>query len=329
MGLRIIYGKAGTGKSEFCFSEISKLLDTQENVLIITPEQFSFTAEKKLMQVSKKHAVINAEVITLSRMAYRVMQEVGNENVSNLSKAGKAMLIHEILEKNKNSLKFLGKSDENIDLSMQAITEFKKHKIAVEDINEKLEIIEDEYLKIKLNDMKIIYESFEKKIENNYLDDTDLLTYLEENIDKTELVKDSIIYIDEFMGFTKQEYGILAKLVKLAKQVNLTLCIDTLNPSANPVSDIFYSNKVTLSKILQLQEEYDFKLEEPVFLKETYRFKNDELKVLEENIFNTKSTIYDKNVENIDLFLAKNQYSEIENIANQILKLIKTKGMRY
>ena len=329
MGLRIIYGKAGTGKSEFCFSEISKLLDTQENVLIITPEQFSFTAEKKLMQVSKKHAVINAEVITLSRMAYRVMQEVGNESVSNLSKAGKAMLIHEILEKNKNSLKFLGKSDENIDLSMQAITEFKKHKIAVEDINEKLEIIEDEYLKIKLNDMKIIYESFEKKIENNYLDDTDLLTYLEENIDKTELVKDSIIYIDEFMGFTKQEYGILAKLVKLAKQVNLTLCIDTLNPSANPVSDIFYSNKVTLSKILQLQEEYDFKLEEPVFLKETYRFKNDELKVLEENIFNTKSTIYDKNVENIDLFLAKNQYSEIENIANQIVKLIKTKGMRY
>ena len=74
MGLRIIYGKAGSGKSEFCFSEISKLLDTQENILVITPEQFSFTAEKKLMQVSKKSAVINAEVITLSRMAYRVMR---------------------------------------------------------------------------------------------------------------------------------------------------------------------------------------------------------------------------------------------------------------
>lgn len=338
MGLRIIYGKAGTGKSEFCFSEISKLLDTQENILVITPEQFSFTAEKKLMQVSNKNAVINAEVITLSRMAYRVMQEVGNENVSNLSsnveisnlsKAGKAMIIYSILEKQKNKLKFLGKSDENIDLTMQAITEFKKHKITLDLLEEKLNSLDDEYLKLKLNDMKLIYENFENKISNNYLDDTDLLTYLENNIEKSELVKNTIIYIDEFMGFTKQEYSILAKLIKLAKQVNLTLCIDTLNQNANPVLDIFYSNKITLSKILKLQDEYKFDLEEPVFLSETHRFKNEELKLLEQNIFATNPTSYEKNVENIELFLAKNQYSEIENIANQITKLVKKEGLRY
>lgn len=329
MGLRIIYGKAGSGKSEFCFSEISKLLDTQENILIITPEQFSFTAEKKLMNVAKKNAVTNAEVITLSRMAYRVMQEVGNERVSNLSKAGKAMLIYSIIENTKGNLKFLGKSNENVDLAMQAITEFKKHQITIDLINDKINNLNDEYLKIKLQDMKLIYENFENQISTNYLDDTDLLTYLEQNIEKSDLVKNAIIYLDEFMGFTKQEYSILAKLIKLAKQVNLTLCIDSLNPSVNPVSDIFYSNKETLSKILKLQEEYKFKLEEPVSLEEVHRFKNEELKVLEKNIFNSKSTIYEKNVENINLFLAKNQYSEIENVANKIIKLVKERGFRY
>ena len=50
MGLRIIYGKAGCGKSSFCFSEISKLIKTDEKIFIVTPEQFSFTAEKKLME---------------------------------------------------------------------------------------------------------------------------------------------------------------------------------------------------------------------------------------------------------------------------------------
>ena len=338
MGLRIIYGKAGSGKSEFCFSEISKLLDTQENILIITPEQFSFTAEKKLMQVAKKNAVTNAEVITLSRMAYRVMQEVGNDDVSNLSnnvekkmlsKPAKAMLIHSIIDKNKNELKFLGKSDENVDLSMQAITEFKKHKITTNLLEDTINELEDEYLKVKLKDMKIIYESFENQIMQRYLDDTDLLTYLEQNIKKSDIAKNSIIYIDEFMGFTKQEYGILAKLIELAKQVNLTLCIDTLNPSANPISDIFYSNKVTLSKILNLQEEYHFKLDEPVCLHENHRFKNIELKKLEQNIFNTKSTVYEKNVDNIELFLAKNQYSEIENVASKITRLVKEDGLRY
>ena len=49
MGLRIIYGKPGTGKSDFCFSEIANLIDKEKKIYIITPEQFSFTAEKKLM----------------------------------------------------------------------------------------------------------------------------------------------------------------------------------------------------------------------------------------------------------------------------------------
>lgn len=329
MGLRIVYGKAGTGKSSFCFSEISKLLDTQENILIITPEQFSFTAEKKLMQVSKNNAVLNAEVITLSRMAYRVMQEVGNVNVSNLSMPAKAMLVYSIIDKNKNQLKFLGKSDENVDLSMQAITEFKKHKISVNLVEDKLQEIQNEYLKTKLNDMKLIYESFENQINNNFIDDTDLLTYLEQNIEKTDLVKNSIIYIDEFMGFTKQEYCIIAKLIKLAKQVTITLCVDNLSPSKNPVSDIFYSNKQTLYKIIHLLEDNNLKLDKPQAMEILHRFKNDELKTLEQNLFSTKPTVYEKNVENIELFLAKNQYTEVENVARQITKLVKNKKLRY
>ena len=74
MGLKIIYGKPGSGKSEYCFNEISKLVNKEKKIYIITPEQFSFTAEKKLMDSLNSNAVMNAEVITLSRMAYRVIQ---------------------------------------------------------------------------------------------------------------------------------------------------------------------------------------------------------------------------------------------------------------
>ena len=47
------------------------------------------------------------------------------------------------------------------------------------------------------------------------------------------------------------------------------------------------------------------------------------------SIYNIKSTKYEKNVENLHLFLAKNQYSEIENIAKTITKLVREKGLRY
>ena len=328
MGLRIIYGKPGSGKSQYCFNEISKLVNKEKKIYIITPEQFSFTAEKKLMDSLNSNAVMNAEVITLSRMAYRVIQEVGG-NKNNLSKCGKAMLVYSILNKYKQDLKFLGKSDENIDLSITAITEFKKHGVTIDSLKEEINNTEDTYLKTKLLDMSLIYEKFEEKIINNYIDETDLLDILANSLQETDLVKNSIIYIDEFAGFTYQEYEVIKELIRQAKQVNITICVDDFNLNTNPDKDIFYSNKITLSKLLKLVEENQFKLEESVALEKQYRFKTEELKHLSDNIYNIKSTKYEKNVENIELFLAKNDYSEVEEIAKKISKLVREENLRY
>ena len=329
MGLRIIYGKPGSGKSSYCFSEVSRLLETEKKIFIITPEQFSFTAERKLMEALESKAVLNAEVITLSRMAYRVLNEIGGNDKTNISKSGKAMLIYSILTKNKSNLKFLGKSDENIELSMTSIKEFKKHGITVEDLKEEIEKIEDQYLKTKLLDMSIIYENFQNKIYDSYIEETDLLTILAGYIEDCEFLKDSIIYIDEFAGFTYQEYEVIKKLILVAKQVNITLSIDNMDLNTNPDIDIYYSNKITLSKILNLVEENNFEMEKPIVLEKQYRFKTKELQHLNNNIYNIKSTKYEGNVENISLFLAKNQYSEIEEIAKKINKIVRENKLRY
>ncbi len=329
MGLRIIYGKSGSGKSEYCFKEIANLIKTEKKIYIITPEQFSFTAEKKLMDAIDSNAVINAEVITLSRMAYRILQEIGGNNATRLTKCGKSMLIYSILNENRNKLKFLSKSDENVDLSMTAITEFKKHGVSLSELEEEREKIDDEYLRTKLNDMYLIYQTFEQKIQGQYIDDTDLLTILDNNIEDTDIIKDSLIYIDEFAGFTYQEYEILKKFIKLAKQVTLTVCTDSLEPSLNPDIDIFYSNKITVSKILNLIKEENLKCDKNIYLDKSPRFKTNELKHLEENIFNNKAKRYKEQVNNIKLFLAKNQYSEIENVAKEITKLVRDKNLRY
>lgn len=329
MGLRIIYGKPGSGKSQFCFSEIAKLIDKKESIFIITPEQFSFTAERKLMEAVNKDAVINAEVITLTRMAYRVLNDIGGEIKQSLSKCGKAMLVYSILNKHKKELEFLGKSDENIDLVIRTITEFKKHGITINNLKDEVEKTQNAYLKTKLSDMILLYENFENKIVDNYIDDTDLLTMLAKHLDEVEFIKNSIIYIDEFAGFTHQEYEIIKGLIKHAKQVNITICVDNLNPAINPDTDIYYSNKITLYKLIDLVNENNFKLEEPVFLKDQYRFKTKELKHLANNIYEIQSTKYEENVENIRLFLAKNPYSEIENIAKEIKKLVRDKKIRY
>ena len=329
MGLRIIYGKTGTGKSSLCFSEIAKLIEKEENIYYITPEQFSFTAEKNLMGFLKEKAVMNAEVITFSRMANRALNEIGGRNKTNLSKCGKAMLIYSILSKHQKDFQFLGKSDENIEIGIQSITEFKKHGITLETLNTEIETIEDKYLKTKLEDIRCIYQNYEEQILQNYIEETDLLDFLAKNIEDLSWIKNSIIYIDEFSGFTAQEYEVIKQFIKYAKQVNITMCIDNLERDTNPDIDIFYSNKQTLKKLVRIVDENHFQLEEPVELQKQYRLKSEELQVLSQNLYSTKSTKYAKDVENIHLFLAKNRYSEIENVAKIICKMVREKKLRY
>lgn len=327
MGLRIIYGRAGSGKSEYIYNEINEKIKNRENkkIYIITPEQFSFTAEQKLIEGKK--SIINAEVVTFNRLAYRVINETGGIINTNLSKCGKAMLIYSILQNKKSDLVFLNKSNENIDLSMRTITELKKHGIKVQDLKEEQEKIENKYLRSKLNDIILIYENFEENIKEKYIDETDLLSILAENVDKISLLKDSIIYIDEFAGFTEQEYVIIKKLIEISTEITITSCIDNLDFNTDPNIDIFYQNKITLKKLLNLLE--DNKKIEFVNLDKLYRFKNTELVAIENNLYNRKIQKYENELKNINLFLAKNEYTEIEKVAKEIIKLIKSEGYRY
>ncbi len=332
MSLRIIYGSSGTGKSTYIFKEIAEKIKKNKarKIYIITPEQFSFTSEKKLLEAIKPlQAVINAEVLTFNRMAYRVMKKVGNANFTNLSSSGKSMIIYNILSEEKNNLKFIGKSNENIELINTQITEFKKHGIKEENLRNVLSNIEDKYLNFKLQDMLKIYEKYNNEISEKYIDENDNLTILANNLQFIDDFNDSDIYIDEFVGFTFQEFEILKKLMLKANEVNITMCIDKIEDAINPDTDIFYTNKLTLSKIYYIAKENGINIEKPIELKEKYRFKNKELTHMEENIYAFPYKKYCNKIENINLFLAKNQYTEIENVAKEIVKLVKNNNYRY
>ncbi|MBO5005494.1 MAG: helicase-exonuclease AddAB subunit AddB, partial [Clostridia bacterium] len=124
------------------------------------------------------------------------------------------MLIYSILMNEKKNLKFLGKSDENIELIGTQITEFKKHGISVDLFKDEINNTEDKYLKCKMQDMLLVYEKFQNNLKDKYIDENDVLTILAEKIEETDFFNDSVIYIDEFVGFTKQEYAVIRKLLK-------------------------------------------------------------------------------------------------------------------
>jgi len=183
MKLNIVYGRSGSGKSEYIYKDITSKIGTKK-IYIIVPEQCNLSAEKKLFEISKKECLIDVEVLTLSRMSYRVANEIGGGS-SHLSKAGKDMLIFDLIVKQKSNLNFLGKSEKNIDIVNRMFTEFKKHNIGISDL--KNADIKEKYTKLKLNDIILLYEKYEEKLLNNFIDENDSLTILANNLDKTNM----------------------------------------------------------------------------------------------------------------------------------------------
>ena len=194
--LEIIYGKSGTGKSQKLYNDIKENL-SNEKIFLIVPEQSNLSAEQNLIKALEVDSLMNCQVLTLSRLAFRILEEQEREKRQTLMKSGKAMIIYDILKKEEKNLKFLGKSDKNIDILINMITELKKHNISEKSLD-KIEISVN-YTKLKLEDVKLIYKKYNENIKENFIDENDILTLISKKIKYSKMFEDSLIYIDDFI----------------------------------------------------------------------------------------------------------------------------------
>lgn len=328
MEFKLVYGRTGSGKTTYIFDEIKNKIEQKNKIYIIVPEQFSFSVENHLLNVIEENSSINAEVLTLSRMADRVISETIGNNRVHLSKVGKSMIIYDVLDKQKNKLNFLRSSEKNMELALNMVTELKKHNIDSALLSDTIEKIDDKYLKLKLSDANNILKVYQQRIEQNYIDESDALNLLADNIEQTDFFNDSIIYIDEFAGFTPNEYQIIEKLCTLAKELTVTVCTDSLELMDNKEDSLFYFNSITAEKLLDIAKKTGSYIGK-VNLDDVKKFKNDELKFLEKAIYADENFVFENNTTNVILDSYKNPYSECENIAQKIYKIVKEEKYRY
>ena len=339
MSLRFIYGGAGRGKSTFCLKDIEQRSKSEHEkpLVLLVPEQFSFQAEKNLIKVVGSTGIKNVQVLSFNRLAYRVFSEVGGITRKPMDASGKAMLIHSILQKQQEEFKvFKGASRQKgfIDNVASAITEFKKYKISVEALNKVKENLSENPLLIdKISDLSLVYGEFDNILNQNYVDPEDDLTRLYSALDECNIFDGAEFWVDEFTGFTPQQYGVLEKLYKKAERISITLPLKSSEHSKYiQEADTFYAIKLTEDKLLTLAEDTGTSLEKSVELQgnKEHKFKdNEELSFLEENYFAFPYTPRSEKCENIKVFKALNAYSEIEHVAKDILRLCRDENMRF
>ncbi len=65
-----------------------------------------------------------------------------------------------------------------------------------------------------------------KYMADTYMTAEELLDVLADKVADADILKGSVMYIDNFTGFTPSQYGLLRKLLKLCEKVVIGLTID-------------------------------------------------------------------------------------------------------
>lgn len=338
LGLRFVYGRAGSGKSSFCLSDIKASIasgNTERQRILLVPEQFSFQSEKNLINTLGEEGILKAQVLSFKRMAYKVFSEAGGIVREHINAAGKTMLLYSIIDEVKNDLKAFaraGRQQGFVDIMSSTITEFKRYNITPELLKLTADTINgNEMLKQKLQDINLIFEKFEEKLRDSYVDSEDDLTILAQKLHGYSGFNGAEIWIDEFESFTPQQYTILEKLMKKAARVTIAMTTDSLNGNSQlDNTDVFHPVKSTERKLLKIIQENNIPYEKPINLKEQYRFQESAaLRHLEKYFYNFPYKKYNDSTDHIKLFKAVNIYSEVENTAKDIVRLVRDNNMRY
>lgn len=323
--LKMIFGRSGSGKTEYVFNQISSLVkDGKNNILLITPEQYSLIAERRLLTELGSAGITAVENGSFSRISNEVKRIYGDDTLPLLSKGSKAVLMLQAIEEAKEDLELFNKNLDSLNFVNSMISvydEMRSCNLSADEIYNLSRPIENITLNKKMSDISLIMRRYEKIINERFLDPSDELTRLYNKIKDLGYFKDKYIFIDGFNGFVAQEYKILELIINEAKETVITLCCDK-NKNENDFFSVFgYVNK-SAAIIKRIAEKANVEYREEYF-ETNHRGKTETLKHIEKYIFSSNEKITNISDDSISVYLSSSINDECEEVSRGIRKLLR------
>ena len=319
--LRFIFGRSGYGKTEYCFNEIEKLVKGgEENILLITPEQYNFTAERKLLSALGESKINKIENSSFSRLSNEASRLYGGDSLPVISKGAKAVLMKKAIDTVSEELKVFNKkanSSSFITSMVKIYDEMKSCDISAENLSLVSEKVDREILSLKLVDMSRIISAYEELLNGAYYDASDELSRLYGKLVNTDYFNNRNVFIDGFNGFVASEYKILELVITNAKNVTVTLATDSFG-SSDKYNLFSYVNK-NAETLKNIAEKNGIAVD-IVHLDKNYRTDNKALLCCEKHLFSADSYKFEEENGAVQIYSAKSVSDECDYIALQIKK---------
>ncbi|RNF38146.1 helicase-exonuclease AddAB subunit AddB [Planococcus salinus] len=336
MSLRIVYGRAGSGKTRFIQQEIAEELKRQADgnpIFFIVPDQMSFSTEYRLSSAYGMTGMIRAQAVTFKRLAWRVLQEVGGISRKEVDTFGYRMLIRSLLEEHREDFQLFRRAAGKrgfTDQIEQLVKEFARYCVDCGEFttirSSLTEVGAPRTLLDKAADLELILAKIESRLGKVFVDSEGYLALLSEKIRHSAIIQSGHIYIDGFVSFTAREVEIISELMKYAKSVTIALPLDP-QTSPNDEQALFYQASQTAQRLTEQARKEGVEVETPVHMPSPMRFNNKELAHVERHFddYPIEKTTSEGHVSIVE---ASNRRAEIHAVARAIREQVRN-GMRY
>lgn len=340
MALQFILGNSGCGKTEYMYQEVVRLAeaDIKQNYLVVVPEQFTMQTQRKLVDLSTNHAIMNIDVLSFQRLAYRIFDELGKTDIKILEETGKNLVLRKIAQEKEEELTVLKGNMHKMGYIGEVksfISELMQYNISPKQLED---VIEKENLSgglaAKLKDIALMYQEFHHYLQGQYITQEELLHVLIRYAKESQILKNSVLILDEFTGFTPVQVELLRTLMPICNEIWVSLTIDEREDffHSRGVEELFDMPKKTIRTFMELAKQTNTRVFEPKVITggEKKRFKDAEnLYFMEQNLFRTNSKQMHGQTEEIQIYSLKNPKEELTWAARKINDLVQNHGYRY
>lgn len=257
--LRLLIGKARTGKTATMIKEIAAAVEAKQGGrIVIVPEQYSHEAERELCAACGDRMSLYAEVFSFTGLARRVMSLCGGGAAQYMDKGGRLLCMALAADRVRTCLKVYGGScrkAETQEMLLSALDELKTACITPDMLTEAADEIGG-ILGDKLHDMALISEAYDAAAANGGADPLDRLTATVESIYEAKLGAGKTVYVDGFIDFTRQEQRVLEALLHTGADITLCMTLDSLHGT----NEVYELSRRACRKLIAAAEERGIEL---------------------------------------------------------------------
>ncbi len=330
--LQLFLGRSGTGKTTALYEEMHRLATENEApIFFLVPEQASFENERRLLENFGPVLSQRVQVLSFTRLAEIVFRNIGGVAGKTMDTTLSLLLMSQALYTLSDSLTVYRRSAGSADYLKELLSFFaecKQSGLSPRLLEESSQALTDGILRKKLQETASIFTAYEALAAQSQLTDPlDMLTILARRLSECSLFDGAHVFVDSFVGFTKQEMDVLEQLLSRTATVTVALCTDGLSEPNE--ANLFAESTHTATRLINAAQKHHVSVKKPRMFTENKRTTSLELQALEAGCYAPAPVVFENPTTDVCITPCADRSEECRYAARQIRRLLRENGGFY